>query len=85
MGIAGNKAGFTAFALAADTPALFRKVAMEAPSGQLDFARFVGSAEARCDNSPARELDGALLPGRGRFRRGRNEEGARPCGFGPML
>ena len=39
--IAGNKGKFAAFVLDADIPALLRKGAMEAMSGQLDFSRDV--------------------------------------------
>ena len=38
-GCAGAKGAFTAFALDADIPALLCEKALEAPAGQLDFAR----------------------------------------------
>ena len=75
VGVAGNKGMFTAFALAAEIPALLRKGAMEDVGGQLDFLR--GSFHLRRQwsaDSPEGESGGTLYLERGRFPGGPIEE-----------
>ena len=82
-GIAGNKGKFAAFALDADIPALLREGAAEESGSQLDVSRDPLVLLKQGVTIPhACEQDGALYPESCRFRRGRIEEGAWPCGFG---